>query len=165
MSATSDYLSRKIGDLGCEIAANRNKAKRLDMEHEQMAAELREVEAAYAAVDALDAEGSELAPVDGGDGTGRFDAEHIREVSRRIAEACTAPALGTITIPLTADTTKFELGMLRKAVHDALRWAEAKERSARRESPEGIERAYGQTARMLRRALDGPKSETGEEGA
>lgn len=56
MSTTSDYLSRKIGDLGCEIAANRNQAKRLDMEHEQMAAELREVEAAYAAVAALDGE-------------------------------------------------------------------------------------------------------------
>jgi hypothetical protein len=63
MSTTSDYLSRKIGDLGCEIAANRNKAKRLDMEHEHMAAELREVEAAYAAVEALDAEeGDEHAP-------------------------------------------------------------------------------------------------------
>lgn len=58
MSATSNYLSRKIGDLGCEIAANRNQAKRLDLEHEQMAAELREVEAAYAAVEALDAEAS-----------------------------------------------------------------------------------------------------------
>jgi hypothetical protein len=56
MSTTSDYLSRKIGDLGCEIAANRNQAKRLDLEHERMAVELREVEAAYAAVEALDAE-------------------------------------------------------------------------------------------------------------
>lgn len=56
MSTTSDYLSRKIGDLGCEIAANRNQAKRLDLEHERMAAELREVEAAYAAVEALDSE-------------------------------------------------------------------------------------------------------------
>lgn len=58
MSATSDYLSRKIGDLGCEIAANRNTAKRLDLEHERMAAEPREAQAAYAAVEALDEEGA-----------------------------------------------------------------------------------------------------------
>lgn len=54
MSTTSDYLSRRLGDLRCEIAANRNMARRLDLEHEHMAAELREVEAAWGAVEGLD---------------------------------------------------------------------------------------------------------------
>ncbi|MFI6428487.1 hypothetical protein [Promicromonospora sp. NPDC050880] len=53
MSATHNYLARRAGLVRTQAAATANDIARLQRQHENQLAELAEVEAALAAVDAL----------------------------------------------------------------------------------------------------------------